>query len=80
MIIDVGSLTHRYGWLLVMHCMISTILHKRDVANRPLAYVKLTFFNNASGKLTPPLFEPSPTPTLSNGFITQTLAGYTVDA
>ena len=31
MMVDVDSLTRRYGPLIAMHCMLSNILHRRDV-------------------------------------------------
>ena len=71
MMVDVDALTRRYGPLVAMHCMVSTILHHRDIQHNPLAYEHSTFLASKTPKLTPSTCTPGPTPILYNGFVTQ---------
>ena len=79
MMVDVDSLTRRYGPLIAMHCMVSYILHRRDVVHKPLAYDRAAFLDSKTAKLTSIGCEQSPTPILFNGFITQTCTAYFKD-
>ena len=74
MMADVDSLTRRYGSLIAMNCMVSSILYQRDTVTRPFAYVTKIFHNSSTAKLTPPVFSKTPTPLLHNGYITTTCA------
>ena len=76
MIADVDSLTRRYGPLIAMYCMVSSILHQRDTVTHPLAYETEIFHNSATAKLTPPVFSKTPIPELHNGYITATCAKF----
>ena len=79
MMVDVDALTRRYGPLITMDCMVSTILHHRDIQHKPLAYEYSVFFESKTAKLTPSKCTPSPTPILCNSFITQTCFDYSKD-
>ena len=74
--IDINSLTRRYGQLIAMHCMVSSILHCQDVQHKPLAYDRDTFLDSKTEKLTPSDCEQIPIPILFNGFITQICTNY----
>ena len=76
MIADVDSLTCRYGPLIAMYCMVSSILHQRDTVTHPLAYETEIFHNSATAKLTPSVFSKTPIPELHNGYITATCAKF----
>ena len=45
MMIDVDSLTRRYGPLIAMHCMVARILRQRDFTLKPLAYGSSIFIH-----------------------------------
>ena len=56
MMIDVDSLTQFYGPFIAIHCMVSTILHRRDITAKPSAYNCSISFDSATAKLPPPIF------------------------
>ena len=78
MMANVDSLTRRYGPLIAIHYIVSSILYHLDNVTRPLAYEPTTFYNSATAKLTPPVFSAASTPVLHNGYITATCKILTV--
>ena len=63
-VVNIDALTRRYGPLIAMHCMVSTILHQRDIQHNPLAYAHSTFLASKTVKLTPSTSRPDPIPIL----------------
>ena len=79
MMVDIDAVTHRYGPLITMHFMVSTIFHHRDLQHKPLAYEHSLFFASKTAKLMPNTCTPGPTPILCNSFIAQRCHDYSRD-
>ena len=69
MMIDVNSLTRRFGPQIATHYIITTILSQQDTALWPLAHETITFKSSATSKLTPPIMPVPQTPILLPAFI-----------
>ena len=67
--IDVDSLTRRFGPQITTYCMITKILSQGDSEMRPLAYEQTTFKCGATSKLTSPSIPVPQTPILLPAFI-----------
>ena len=71
--VDVDALTRHFGSLIVTHCNISSLLHKRNRRFRPLAYERSTFIFNSTSRLTPPNNIYPTSPILTSTFLTSNL-------
>ena len=69
--VDVDSLTRRYGPLIAMHCMVATILRQRDITLKALAYDSSIFLTCPTAKLLFKTVTLIVTPVLFTGFIFQ---------
>ena len=80
MMVDVDALSRRYGSLITTHCVVSSILHQRDISHRPAAYDKAAFISSNSSKLPPPETPVAVTPILSSIFFTSSYILYKDDS
>ena len=71
MMVDVDSLTRRYGPLIAMHCMVATILRQRDFTLKSLAYDSSIFYTCPTAKLPFKTVTLDITPIFFTGFIFQ---------
>ena len=54
MMVDVDSLTRRFGPLIAYHCFIAAILYCRDKQHRSIAYQASSFHSSATANIIPP--------------------------